>query len=203
MEKQKKQLIVLAVLLIICLGAYFGIRLYNQHVSDDKKKQDEANTVHVAKIAEKDITSFSYTYNNSTLSFTKTNGTWTYDADATVKLDQTAISTMLANLNDVKSTDEIKKYDNTSTYGFDAPALTLAVKTSDKTYTFQFGMTNTMVSGTYMMVDSDTSVYLVDTTIETAFEKTVDELKATESTQASTSSTQTSSTESAATTEKK
>jgi len=178
MQKQKKQIIVLAVLLILCVGAYIGIRMYNAKTQESKKKETEAKTTHVAKIAEKDITAFSYDYNGSTLSFTKANDKWTYDKDSSVNLDQSSIKTMLANLSDVKATDKIKKYDDTATYGFDSPTLALNVTTKEKTYALKFGITNSMLSSTYMMLDSDTTVYLADTTLETAFEKSIDELTA-------------------------
>lgn len=183
MQKQKKQFIIFLILLVVCAGAYLGVRIYNDHAEKKEEEQAAEEEITVAEITAEDITAFSYDFEGTELSFTKTEDGWIYDADSAVSLDQSSISAMLSNLVSLKAADKVEDYDDISEYGFDEPSRVITVTTEEKTYTFTFGMTNSILSQDYLMMDSDETVYLVSTTIKNAFEKSVADLTAEENTE--------------------
>lgn len=184
MQKQKKQFIALVVLLVVCIGAWFGIRVYNDKAEEKEKSEAEAKKITVAEINTDDITAFSYENEGTELTFSKTDGSWIYDEDPTLLLDQDAVASLLSNVTKVTAEDEVKDYDDISDYGFDAPTQTVHVKTADLEYVFTFGMNNSLLNQDYLMREGDDTVYLVSTTIKNAFAKTVLDLTEEEDTEA-------------------
>ena len=91
MQNQKKQFIILVILLVVCVGAWLGIRAYNDRAQEKEEKETEAKKITVAEINADDITAFSYESDGAELSFTNTDGTWTYDGDPSIPLDQDAV----------------------------------------------------------------------------------------------------------------
>ena len=98
MQNQKKQFILLVILLVVCVGAWLGIRAYNDRAQEKKEKETEAKKITVAEINTDDITAFSYESDGAELSFTNTDGTWTYDGDPSIPLDQDAVAYLLSNV---------------------------------------------------------------------------------------------------------
>lgn len=176
MQKQKKQFVIITILLIICIAAWLGIRAYNNKAEEKEKEEAEAEKITVAEIAAEDIMAFSYKYEDTELSFTKTDGTWSYDADASVSLNQDAIASLLSNVERVVAEDEVKDYDDISDYGFDTSEQRVCVKTQEREYIFTFGMNNSLLNQDYMMLDGDDTVYLVSTTMKNSFTKSIEDL---------------------------
>lgn len=183
MQKQKKQFIALVVLLVVCIGAWLGIRVYNDKAEEKEKNETEAKKITVAEISADDITAFSYENDGAELAFSKTDGTWIYDGDPSIPLDQDAVVSLLSNVTKVTAEDEVKDYDDISDYGFDAPTQTVHVKTADQEYVFTFGMNNSLLNQDYLMSEGNDTVYLVSTTIKNAFAKTVSNLTKEEDTE--------------------
>lgn len=69
MRKQKIQFIVLAVILIVCIGGYFGITSFYKNKESNEK---EASTIKVLEIENyKDLTKVSYNYEDATINLGK------------------------------------------------------------------------------------------------------------------------------------
>lgn len=186
MQNQKKQFILLVILLVVCVGAWLGIRVYNDRAQEKEEKETEAKKITVAEINTDDITAFSYESDGAELSFTNTDGTWTYDGDPSIPLDQDAVASLLLNVEKVTAEDKIEDYDDISDYGFDAPMQTVHVTTNEKEYVFTFGMNNSLLGQDYLMSEGDDTVYLVSTTMKNAFSKTVSDLTKEEDTETET-----------------
>ncbi len=186
MQNQKKQFIILVILLVVCVGAWLGIRAYNDRAQEKEEKETEAKKITVAEINANDITAFSYESDGAELSFTNTDGTWTYDGDPSIPLDQDAVVSLLSNVEKVTAEDKIEDYDDISDYGFDAPTQTIHVTTNEKEYVFTFGMNNSLLGQDYLMSEGDDTVYLVSTTMKNAFSKTVSDLTKEEDTETET-----------------
>lgn len=75
MKKQKKQLIALCILLLICIVAWVGLTKWNKSQEQKKQEEEEASKVMVTDITTEDVKAFSYQYNNETLSFVKEDDT--------------------------------------------------------------------------------------------------------------------------------
>jgi hypothetical protein len=183
MQKQKKQFVVLIILLVVCVAAYVGLHFYNDKQDKKKAADSEAKKITVTSIKADDIKSFSYQNQNQTLSFKKENGNWVFEGDTTIPIDQNAVSSMLSSVVSLEATDSIKDYQNLSDYGLDKPVNVVKITTADGTITLSFGSENKMLSGNYLLKDGDKNVYLVGTTAKTAFDKSVKDLTKVKSTE--------------------
>lgn len=183
MKKQKRTFFILLVLLVICLAAYLGIRLYNQKTEENEKKEAEAEKIVVAQINPDDVTAFSYQYEGNQLAFSKQDGTWICDNNTGFSLNQDAIQTMLSTLKELTAEDSIntsEEEEDSEDYGFSNPTMVLTVTSAEKTETFTFGMHNELTGQDYIKTDASDTVYLVATDVKTAFQKSLTDLKAVE-----------------------
>lgn len=178
MEKQKKQLLILGIVLLVLVGVYAGIRVYNDKQSEKEAAAAEAETVSVTDLAVEDVTAFSYMLDGEKLSFTKNGDAWQYDGDTNLNLDESALETMLSKVTSITATDSLSEYGDLSEYGLDEPSNVITITTAEGTVTLSVGTKNAITSGYYMMRDDSTTLYLVNATAATGCSRTLDELTA-------------------------
>lgn len=185
MKKQKKQLIALCILFLICIVAWVGLTKWNKSQEQKKQEEEEASKVMVTDITTEDINAFSYQYNNETLSFVKEDGTWYYEADKSISLDQDTMETLVATVAQLTAEQEIKDYEDLSEYGLDTPSNTITLTTGDGTTTLLIGNKNDMLSQYYVKTDQSDSIYLAGSAVYTTYQKGIADLTVTESTEES------------------
>ena len=185
MKKQKKQLIALCILLLICIVAWAGLTKWNKSQEQKKQEEEEASKVTVTDVATEDVNAFSYQYNNETLFFVKEDGTWYYEADKSISLDQDTMETLVATAAQLTAEQEIKDYEDLSEYGLDTPSNTITLTTGDGTTTLLIGNKNDMLSQYYVKTDQSDSIYLAGSAVYTTYQKGIAELTVTESTEES------------------
>lgn len=178
---KKKQMIAGIVLLILCIGGYFGVKAYN---SSQEKKQ-EAETMKPVEIEVADVTGFSYVNDGETLSFEKDGEDWLYTGDTSLDMNEESIEGMLEKVCGVTSTEKITA-ENLSDYGFDEPTNTITLDTAQGSTVVSIGMFNEIISKYYLSIDGSAELYLVDSDIVTGFNMSAEELKAVETTTAET-----------------
>ena len=178
MEKQKKQLLVLLVLLILLILAYIGISFYNTSKEEEEAEQAEAETIHVTSLSVSDITEFSYVLDGETLSFTKNGSDWSYDADQSIDIDEDVLETLLEKTADITSTEEVTEYDNLADFGLEEPANVISLTTEEATTTIYVGSENEVTGDYYLMLADGDTIYVVDSTVATGFNKTIEDLTA-------------------------
>lgn len=182
MKKQRKQFLFITIVLVFLIAATAGMKLYNKNAETAKEKE-AADTIYITQTAAEDITAFSYELNGETLSFTKQDGTWSYDQDPSVNLDQDAVESLLSVFSSFTATDEITAYEDLSEYALDAPADTVTFTTDAGTVTLYEGMENAMLNEYYVKnADSDV-VYLTATSLQTRLSKSVEDLTVLEETE--------------------
>lgn len=172
---KKKQMIAGIVLLLLCIGGYFGVRAYN---SSQEKKQ-EAEIMRPVEIEVADVTGFSYVNNGGILSFEKDGEDWVYTGDTSLDMNEESIESMLEKVCEVTSTEKIVAED-LSDYGFDEPTNTITLDTAEGSTVIRIGMYNEMVSKYYLSIDNSTELYLVDSSIVTGFDQSVEDLEVVE-----------------------
>lgn len=185
MKKQKKQLIALCILLLICIVAWAGLTKWNKSQEQKKQEEEEASKVTVTDVATEDVNAFSYQYNNETLSFVKEDGTWYYEADKSISLDQDTMETLVATVAQLTAEQEIKDYEDLSEYGLETPLNTITLTTGDGTTTLLIGNKNDMLSQYYVKTDQSDSIYLAGSAVYTTYQKGIADLTVTESTEES------------------
>lgn len=185
MKKQKKQLIALCILLLICIVAWVGLTKWNKSQEQKKQEEEEASKVTVTDVNTEDVNAFSYQYNNETLSFVKEDDTWYYEADKSISLDQDTMETLIATTAQLTAEQEIKDYEDLSEYGLETPSNTITLTTGDGTTTLLIGNKNDMLSQYYVKTDQSDSIYLAGSAVYTAYQKGIADLTVTESTEES------------------
>lgn len=185
MKKQKKQLIALCILLLICIVAWVGLTKWNKSQEQKKKEEEEASKVTVTDVNTEDVNAFSYQYNNETLSFVKEDDTWYYEADKSISLDQDTMETLIATTAQLTAEQEIKDYEDLSEYGLETPSNTITLMTGDGTTTLLIGNKNDMLSQYYVKTNQSDSIYLAGSAVYTTYQKGIADLTVTESTEES------------------
>ena len=185
MKKQKKQLIALCILLLICIVAWVGLTKWNKSQEQKKQEEEEASKVTVTDVNTEDVNAFSYQYNNETLSFVKEDDTWYYEADKSISLDQDTMETLIATTAQLTAEQEIKDYEDLSEYVLETPSNTITLTTGDGTTTLLIGNKNDMLSQYYVKTDQSNSIYLAGSAVYTTYQKGIADLTVTESTEES------------------
>lgn len=167
MDKQKKTLLILAVLLVVALLGLLGAK----KLADKKEKADAIDSaeesIQIYSVDADDVTKVSYYNNGAQVTLTKTDDGW-QDADGVI-LDDDKVKTMLSYLTTIKASDVIEDTDDISQYGFSSATNEVTVTTKDSETTFTIGMQNAITDKYYLMVDYDESkVYVIDSSILTA-----------------------------------
>ena len=185
MKKQKKQLIALCILLLICIVAWVGLTKWNKSQEQKKQEEEEASKVMVTDVNTEDVNAFSYQYNNETLSFVKEDDTGYYEADKSISLDQDNMETLIATTAQLTAEQEIKDYEDLSEYGLETPSNTITLTTGDGTTTLLIGNKNDMLSQYYVKTNQSDSIYLAGSAVYTTYQKGIADLTVTESTEES------------------
>ncbi len=185
MKKQKKQLIALCILLLICIVAWVGLTKWNKSQEQKKQEEEESSKVTVTDVNTEDVNAFSYQYNNETLSFVKEDDTWYYEADKSISLDQDTMETLIATTAQLTAEQEIKDYEDLSEYGLETPSNTITLTTGDGTTTLLIGNKNDMLSQYYVKTNQSDSIYLAGSAVYTTYQKGIADLTVTESTEKS------------------
>lgn len=177
MKRQKKQLMILGILLLFCCILFLGLSFYQKQQKEKQEEQAEAEKIKIASLSPEEVIAFSYEYQGESLSFVKKDGVWYSQEDETIAIAQAAITGMLSQFETVIASQQITAPKDTAQYGFDAPKNVIRLKFEGEEMTFSIGMQNPVTSQYYLMVSGDENVYLTDGGMFTAFQKSMEDLK--------------------------
>lgn len=167
MDKLKKLGILLAVLAVVCIATI----IVSSH--EIKKEKIKASDDIVFEVPSDDVAKLSWEHDGSKLSFSKKDGVWQSDDDASLPVDEDKINELLKLFEEFGVSFIIEEPEKLSDYGLDQPECTISFSTSDKDYTVKLGGFSTMDQERYVSID-DGNVYLVKTDPLDAFNKTLD-----------------------------
>lgn len=177
MQKQKKQMILILVLLLIFGAAYGGMRVYNKKQAEKESAVEEAAKVYVTEVKQENITAFSYQNGEETLEFVKEEDTWVSKNDESIKLDQAAVDTMLEKIASLEAEEIVESPEELSEYGFDAPTNILTYTTEEGTTTLTIGMENSITNQYYLTKDGEDTLYLIGSSFPSAFQQGIEDLE--------------------------
>ena len=180
---KKSPMIIGIVLLILCVGGYFGVKAYNAN----ETKKEEAKTMSPVEVTASDVTGMSYVYDGVTMTFHKDGENWVYSQDTSIDINEESIDGMIEEACRVTST-QIVTAENLSDYGFDTPETTITLTTAQGTTEIVVGMYNEMLTQYYMNINGALDMYLIDGMLVSSFSNTLENLivKDTESTETET-----------------
>lgn len=180
MDGQKKQFIGICVLVVLCVAAYFGLKFYNEKAAEKEQQDADSKKIEAVTIETDKIKSFSYQVAGNTLTFEKEEGTWYYQPDHTINIDQSAISSMLSAVEKVTAEEKLEAVEDASEYGFDSPTNVLTFELEDGTRTITIGMQNDITNEYYIMDNNSSAIYIVNDGLTSTFSKAIEDVTAAE-----------------------
>ncbi|MGN0403549.1 MAG: DUF4340 domain-containing protein [Acetatifactor sp.] len=161
MTKQKKQILVLVILLVVMAAVFLGLRIYNK-TSEGKTPEEAGNRV--INVEKEEVIAFSYTNGDQIISFEAENGTWYLAEDHESQLVQYRVLGTLAGAAPLIAVQTIPDVSDSEQYGLVSPQLVITMKTATDSYTINVGNKNELADGYYVSVPeiSATEVYLVE-----------------------------------------
>lgn len=186
MDGQKKQFIGICILVVLCVAAYFGLKVYNEKAAEKEQQEAEEKKIEAFSIDKEKVNSFSYQVDGNTITFEKEEDIWYYKEDHSISIDQDAISTMLESAAEVTAEQKLENVEDISEYGFDSPTNILTFEMEDGTRTITIGMQNEITSEYYIMDNNSDAIYVVQTNLNATFSKSVEDVTAEEEEEEST-----------------
>ena len=175
MKKKKMQLLAMAILLLLLVGAYFAIRQYNKG-KEAKEEENAAQTTWLVEEAGEAVREFSYDLNGETYHFVRENDTWKCEERKDVPLRDALINLMVNNVAPLAMESKLDNVSNLDDYGLATPKQTIRLKTQNKEYVLKLGDGNSLTGSCYLMVEGDGTVYVVSSIMESACTYALDDL---------------------------
>lgn len=172
MKKNAKNMTILTVVLMLLVTVLYFVKFFTGNM--EATETDTAETL--VDIAKEDIIKFSYDYEGETYTFEKVDDTWYYAEDHSLNITQYKISNMLSNVAPLKSLMLIDDATDMTHYGFTEDARFLEFETADAQYRYELGGENYVVEAAYIRKPDDSLVYVVEASVVTTFDKTLEDL---------------------------
>ena len=174
MKRSLKSIILLCVL-AVCVGGYLLISNQTNQATTATTENKEA--VALAGHTLEELSALSWTTDDGTIRFTKSDAGWRYDADSAFPANATTLDGLADKLIDLTADRSVDNVTDLSIYGLSEPAFTLTAEWSDGTSTaYGLGDATAFADGYYVSRSGDDKVYIVSTSLKTTFQKTLNSL---------------------------
>lgn len=174
-KKQVVQFLTLLLFILIMAGAYMGIRSYQARQEKEKNKQEAEAVIPLTSFPSDSVTAISYDLDGTKYTFEKDGEKWKA-ADSDIILDQDAFTDFLQKAGSITSDTKVEAQEGED-YGFSNPSRTVTVTTQNGTSSLIFGMKNEMIGQYYVKTSESSSIYLVEESVYTAFDKTAEDFE--------------------------
>ena len=167
MKKKRIQLIVLIIICLLCIGAYFLVK----HLDLSETAETAPEAAVVTDFSSEEVQSLSVT-GDHTLNFVKEGDTWYNADDREMNLDQTEISALINNINHITTDTVVGTPDNPAEYGLDNPVRTITAGLENGSSVILYvGNANDITGDYYIRPEGNSQVYAVSSYIVTAFDR--------------------------------
>lgn len=160
--KRGGKLLVLAAVLAVLLGAYFGV---SAAVEKDEQKQTElaaqTNDESLAIAGYDDIDGLEWTYGGESVRLVcDDSGTWYCPDEPACPIDSSKVAIMQSAAAYVAAELYVEDAESLTDYGMDEPELMLTVQSGEQSRSYCVGAYNELTGRYYMTVDGGQDVYL-------------------------------------------
>lgn len=178
MKKQRKQLIILLAVLVLLAAAIPGVRYLNERREEKEAEaaNEEQDSVVIIDAAYEDVVKFSYDYDGETYAFEKSEDIWHAAEDYSLSLKEYSIKNMLSGVAPFDAQQVIEDVTDFSQYGLDEPQRTISFETASASYILHVGDHNALTGTYYVCMPSETTVYVVEQTVVTRFNQTLEDV---------------------------
>lgn len=167
MKKKRIQLIVLLIICLLCIGAYFLVK----HLDLSETEETAPEAAVVTDFSSEEVLSLSVT-GDHTLNFVKEVDTWYNADDREMNLDQTQISALINNINHITTDTVVGTPENPAEYGLDNPVSTITAGLENGSSVILYvGNANDITGDYYIRSEGSSQVYAVSSYIVTSFDR--------------------------------
>lgn len=159
---KRNKLVILLVVLAGLVSIYFLLSVYNKQTDRKAKEKEEAEQIHLVETDS--LTRIGYTDGSSSMAFTREDGTWYYDKDKEIPINQSTLEVLEKNITDLVAVRKLRDPDELKDYGLTSPIY-------EVTYADEDGSEHTIHVGDaagenyYASLDDGTDVYTIDSTL--------------------------------------
>lgn len=172
MKRQKRQFLILVLVIVAALIVFFVLKQKNEQAA--KEEEAKSQEMVLDEIDSALVTAFSYYVNGQQISFERIEETWSCVQDRELEIDADKINSLLENVAQITANEELLDVENLEEYGLLEPTNTITIVCNDKTICYEIGNYNEVVDGYYVKRRGETTIYLVNGAIATAFTEGVD-----------------------------
>lgn len=159
MKKQKRQLVIMILLLALLVGAFYGLRAWQSRAPEAVETEGDI----IIDVAYEDVVNLIYEYEGETYHYEKTEDTWYLAEDYGQNVRQYRIKAMLAGVTPLEAVQTIENVTDLSLYGLEEPQRTIIFDTAIQRFQISVGDSNGLTSSYYIQLKNEPDkVYVVD-----------------------------------------
>ena len=175
--KRGKKMILLVGAFCALLGSYSLLGQMNETTTVSETKGN-----YPLWIEEKTVSSLAWTQDGEALSFSMGESVWMKADDAAFPVNQTAVQNLADKIEKLTAISELTDVTKPEDYGLAEPAFTVTVKDETGSETvYAMGDQTPFEDGYYLSVTGSDNIYVIESSLATAFNKTLTQLATMES----------------------
>lgn len=167
--KRSVKLILLA-LVLVALAACYALAV---RTGDKPEAGEETGSYPLSALTAEDMTALSWTYDGESRRFEKNGSVWVNADDASFPVNQQALGTMASRIAGLTAVRKLTDVEALSVYGLEEPVLRVTAEGPDGATDYALGDATPFADGYYLSVSGDDAVYTIETSLESAFDKTL------------------------------
>ena len=168
--KRKNRLIILLVILVLAVGVTVGVSM----IEEEREAIAESGEV-VLEIPTESVTALAWEYEDTSLSFTLSDGVWNWDDDPAFPVDEESVETLLSQFSALAAAFVIEDVTDYGQYGLDDPLCVINITAYGEEYTINVGDYSTLDYQRYISF-GDGNVYLVNDDPMDYYDATLDDM---------------------------
>jgi len=178
MKKQKKQLIVMLLVLALLAVGYVLLQRYNA----SKEKENATDTTEQLfdqfgnETDSSQVTELSYYVDGELCSFIKEGDVWKAKEDKELTIKQSPVNTMVSSVVGTYIVSRLEDVTDLLQYGLEEPVNTITLKVAGTEHVIKVGDSNEMTSCLYLQMDDSSIVYVVSSGIPNSFNQGLNDL---------------------------
>ena len=180
MKKQKKQMLVLLIVCLICVGGF----LFLQNTDLEKKEEYSSGENYKLEVFDVSKVKELIVAGENELHFVKEGEVWHAAGQESLTLDQSTVNSLATNLGKIYTDTKIGIVEDEGEFGLDHPAIVITIVLDDGSEAVvRTGLYNDIAYGYYIHVNDDKNIYLAHAYVIGSCKKGLQEFEAAEATE--------------------
>ena len=133
MKNKTVKMILAVAVLVVCCGAYAGVKNYVSHQEQKESEEEEESSTTVFSASADDIESLDFMVDDTETTFEKNDNTWVKKDEKDFPVNQTTLDSAASSVASIESDRVLEDVDDLAEYGLDSPSNTIKIvsKVSD------------------------------------------------------------------------